>query len=272
MTTFYDTHAHLDFPDFAEDLPEVLSRARGAGLARVITVGTDLQSSQRAIALSERYAEVYAVVGWHPGEAVAAPDDLRPELRALARHPKVVALGETGLDYHRLPSATTGGTAEDDARTKGKQADLFRQHLEVAVEVGLNCVIHQRDAWADTLRIMEDFAGRVRGVFHCFGEDQRAMEQVLALGALVSYTGIVTFKNASRVRETVSAVPADRFMLETDCPYLAPVPYRGKRCEPAHVVETAAVVAALKGWTLEELSRVTCATAHAFFSRLALPA
>jgi len=266
---FYDTHAHLDYPEFAADLDEVLARARAAGIVRIICIGTDLDSSARAIRLAERYPGVFAVAGWHPCEALRAPEDLRPALREMARHPKVVALGETGLDFHRLPGAREGGTPEDDRRYKERQADLFRQHLEVAAETGLNCVIHQRDALEETLALLAPFADRVRGVFHCFANDPDAMRRVLALGSRVSFTGILTFKNGGNVRETLAATAPGKFMLETDCPFLAPMPHRGKRCEPAHVREIARVAAQVKGCSLEELSEWTCAAAHEFFPKLA---
>ena len=265
---FYDTHAHLDYPDFVEDLPQVMERAQAAGITKIIAIGTDLESSHRAVELSQRFPVVYAAVGWHPSHASAAPPDLRPALRELARRPKIVAIGETGLDYHHLPSAKEGFTSVDDERYKAKQSDIFRQQLEVAAELGLNCVVHQRDSFDDTAKQMEEFAGRVRGVFHCFVGDVRALQRVLALGSLVSFTGIVTFKNAQSVREALAATPLDRFMLETDCPYLAPAPYRGKRCEPAYVREIASVAATAKLCSLEELSRATCSTAEGFFRGL----
>lgn len=268
MAAFYDTHAHLDYPDFANDFPQVLERAQAAGITRLVSIGTDLESSRRAIALAEAHAAVYAVAGWHPNDALEAPDDIRPALREFAKHPKVVALGETGLDYYRLPS-TKGGTVVEDEPIKHKQSALFQQHLEVAAETGLNCVIHQRgDCFGDTLAILQPFADRVRGQFHCFAGTVAEMERVLALNSLVSFTGIATFKSAQNVRSVVAATPLGQFMLETDCPFLAPIPYRGKRCEPAYVKEVAETVAQVKGCTLEELSRATCATAHAFFQRL----
>ncbi len=267
MTPFFDTHAHLDYPDYAPDFPAVIDRAQAAGITRIIAIGTTLTSSERAIQLAEMYPGIYAVVGWHPTDALTAPDDLRPALRQLGRHPKVVAIGETGLDYFRPPSAA-GGSSQDDVRYKNRQAEIFQQQLEVAAELGLNCVIHQRASFDDTLAQLKPFAGRARGVFHCFGESIARLEQVLAIGSLVSFTGIVTFKNSQNVRDAVAAAPLGQFMLETDCPYLAPVPYRGKRCEPAFVKEISETVAAVKECSLEALSAATCQTAQAFFRKL----
>jgi TatD DNase family protein len=279
---FYDTHAHLDYPDFTNELPQLISRAAEAGISKIISIGTDIESSRRAIKLSEQFSNVFAVVGWHPSYADKAPDDLRPALRELGKMPKVVALGETGLDYHRLPSKPKK-TEGDDAKTltltseelvqqdmsyKRKQSQLFEQHLDVAQELGLNCVIHQRDALEDTLSQMEPFSKRVRGVFHCFANDAAAMKRIVALGSLVSFTGILTFKNGQNIRDTLAATPLDQFMLETDCPYLAPVPYRGQRCEPAYVKEIAEVAAKVNGCTAGELSEKTCATAQKFFRGL----
>jgi TatD DNase family protein len=267
MATFYDTHAHLDYSDYADDLPEVIERARAAGITKIISIGTDLDSSRRAVKLADRFAGVFAAVGWHPSNVQTAPDDIRPALRELVKHPKVVAIGETGLDYHHLPGEKSGN-AGDDARYKEQQADIFRQQLEIAIEAGLNCVIHQRDAFDDTLAQLKPFAGRVRAVFHCFGENAGRMRQILEIGSLVSFTGIATFKNGQNVRDTIAATPPDRFMLETDCPYLAPVPYRGKRCEPAYVKEISETVAQVRGCPLDELSTATCQTAAEFFPKL----
>jgi TatD DNase family protein len=206
-------------------------------------------------------------------------------LRQLAQSPRVVAIGETGLDYHRLPSAEAarqkkvqvfaralqGETDEEieaqieDGSYKEKQAGLFQQQLDLAVELGLNVVIHQRDAWEDTLALMQPYTGRVRGVFHCFGGTLDQAQEVIGLGHLVSFTGIVTFKNGADVREVSRKVPLDQFMVETDCPYLAPVPYRGKRCEPAHTRIVAETIAAARGISLEEVANATTATAEAFF-------
>lgn len=268
MPEFFDTHAHLDFPDFADDVPHLVDRARTAGITRIISIGTDLESSARAIAFSERFEGVYAVAGWHPNDVLSAPDDIRPQLREMAKHPKVVAIGETGLDYYRLPSHKEGGTAEQDEIFKHKQAQIFEQQLEVAAEVGLNCVIHQRSAFAETVAMMEPFVGRVRGQFHCFVDGVPEMQRVLAMGSVLSFTGILTFKNGQNIRDTLAATPLGRFMLETDSPFLAPVPYRGKRCEPAYVKELSEAVAQVKGCALDELSVATCKTAREFFPKL----
>jgi len=268
MATFYDTHAHLDYPDYAADLAPVIARAAAAGISRIVAIGTDLESSNRVLQIAERFPSVYAVVGWHPCHAREAPADLRPALRELARHPKVVAIGEAGLDYSRWTDGGGQFTPADRAHYQEKQEVIFRQQLEIAAEFGLSCVVHQRDALEDALAQMHAFAGQVRGVFHCFVNDVSALQRVLALGSLVSFTGIVSFKNAQNVRDTVAATPLDRLLLETDCPYLAPVPYRGKRCEPAYVKEIAEVVARLKGCSLDELSQATCQTAARFFPRL----
>jgi TatD DNase family protein len=266
---FFDTHAHLDYPDFAPELPGVLERAAAAGIARVISIGTDLESSRRAVELSDKYPSVYATVGWHPSDAPRAPEDVTPELRELAKHPKVVAIGEIGLDYYRLPSKKSGAPT-DDLLIKQKQRDIFRQQLELAAELGLNCVVHQRDSFEDALAMVRDFSRRVRTVFHCFSSGETELRRVLATGSIVSFTGIITYKNAENVRAALAAVPLGQFMLETDSPYLAPVPYRGKRCEPACVKEIAQKVSEVKGVSLEKLGEATCATAREFFPRLRL--
>ncbi len=256
-----DTHAHLDFPEFAEDLDEVVARARDAGVTRIISIGTGLETSARAIVLAERFpGVVYAAVGVHPNHVHEERPDFTGPLRELASHPGVVAIGEIGVDQYRLPE-------EGSARQimMARQTEAFRLQLELAVELGLNVVIHQRDAWEATLRGIRPFTGRVRGVWHCFGGSPAQMQEVIGLGHLVSFTGIVTFKNAPVVRESAHEVPADRYMVETDCPYLAPVPYRGKRCEPAYTRLVAECIAAERAVSLEHLAAETTRTAEAFF-------
>jgi len=268
MAEFYDTHAHLGYPDFADELPQIVARAQAAGITKIICIATDLESSRRAIQIAEQFPNVFAVVGWHPSDTPGAPEDIRPALRELARHPKVVALGETGLDYYRLPSRKPEFTPADDAVYKRKQGEIFRQHLEIAAETGLNCVVHQRESLEDTIALFEPYADRVRAVFHCYANDAATMKRIVALNSLVSFTGILTFKNGQNIRDAMAATPLDKFMLETDSPFLAPVPYRGKRCEPAYVKEVSETAARVKGCSLEELSSATCATAESFFRGL----
>jgi TatD DNase family protein len=280
-----ETHAHLDYPDFASDFDDVLRRANEAGVTRIITIGTSIESSRRAIELAEKYPNIFAVIGVHPTYAGETPDDVMTPLRELAKSPRVVALGESGLDYHSLPSreaakdkkvqvfanALQGETEEQidasiaDGAYKSKQAILFEQQLDLAVELGLNVVIHQRDAWANTLEIMQPYTDKLRGVFHCFGGTREQAEEVIALDHLVSFTGIVTFKNGVTVREVAAQIPLWKFMVETDCPYLAPVPFRGKRCEPAYTRLVAESIAAARGVPLQEVAEATTETAEKFF-------
>ncbi|MBV9618343.1 MAG: TatD family hydrolase [Verrucomicrobia bacterium] len=279
-----ETHAHLDYPDFAPDFDDVLSRATEAGVTRIVTIGTSVESSRRAVDLAEKYPNVFAVIGVHPTYAHEAEGDVVSPLRELAKNPRVVAIGEIGLDYHHLPSvevkkrkdvqvfnALQSETEEqieasiEDGAYKSKQAELFEQLLDLAVELRFNAVIHQRDAWNDTLSILRDYGRQVSGVFHCFGGTLEQANEVLNLGHLVSFTGIVTFKNGKQVREVAAKVPLDSFMVETDCPYLAPVPFRGKRCEPVHTRLIAEEISRARGVSLEEIAGATTATAQQFF-------
>ena len=279
-----DTHAHLDFPDFGDDIEAVVTRAHEAGVARIITIGTDPASSRRAISLAERFDGIFAAVGLHPSEAQNASGDWIAELRILADHPKVVAIGETGLDFHHLPSAeiaepfrdlaaaaVAGASGElirriSDDEYKYRQADAFRAQLELAVELGLNIIVHQRDAWRDTLEILAPFNGRLRAVFHCFGGGPDQAQELISEDHMVSFTGITTFRKADPLRATVAAIPGGCFMVETDCPYLAPVPHRGKRCEPAHARITAEKIAEIRGTDLEAIARETTTAAESFFA------
>jgi TatD DNase family protein len=256
-----DTHAHLDYTDYDPDRPEVIARAAEAGVAEIISIGTRVDSSTRAVELAENFPNIWATVGIHPSEVDEAPDDAVERLRQLAQSSRVVAIGEIGLDYHRLPEEA-GAVAANKAR----QAGLFRAQLDLAAELGLNAVIHQRDSWEDTLAILREYTGRVRGVFHCFGGTTAQAREVIALGHLVSFTGIVTFKNARQVQETARELEAGEFMVETDCPYLAPTPDRGKRCEPAHTRRVAEQIAELRGVGMEEIAARTTETARGFFA------
>ncbi len=285
-TMLIDTHAHLDFPEFATDLPDVLARAAEAGVSRIVTVSTTIESSRRSISLAAGQASVFATVGIHPSNAETFSDDEMAALRELAGQPRVVALGECGLDYHNLPSsrmhesavataalgnetpADVTGAIRDGA-VKAKQSEVFQRQLELAAELKLPVVVHERDAWADTVAQIKPFARRLRAVFHCFNRSLDEAREVIDLGFLVSFTGIVTFKNARLLHETVAKVPDGSFMVETDCPFLAPMPNRGTRCEPAHTKATATRIAELRGRSFEEIAAETTATAERFF---ALPA
>ncbi|HEY8967420.1 MAG TPA: TatD family hydrolase [Candidatus Methylacidiphilales bacterium] len=267
-----DTHAHLDYPDFAPDFEAVLSRAKEAGVTEAVSIGTRIESSRSAVALAQKYpGVVHAAVGIHPCDVGSESLSQIPLLRELVKEKGVVAIGETGLDYYRLPGAKEAPddpllANEIDERVKGWQAEVFRAQLELAAEAGLNVVVHQRgDCWADTLAILKPYTGKLRGVFHCFGGTPAQAAEVIALGHLVSFTGIVTFKNAEVVHQTARTVPLDQFMVETDCPYLAPVPHRGKRCEPAHTRLVAERIADLRGIPLAEVAAATTKTARGFF-------
>jgi TatD DNase family protein len=250
-----DSHAHLDFPEFADDLDQVIRRAADAGVNRIVTVGTTLDSCRKSIQLAERYPEVYVSVGIHPSSAPEEPADFIPELRELARHPRVVAIGETGLDFHRNP--------DDTARAA--QFSAFTRQLELAADCGKNVIIHQRDSWDETFRVLREYSGAIRAVFHCFNGTAAQARAAFELGFLISFTGIVTFKNANPVREAAALVPLDRIMVETDAPYLAPQPYRGQRCEPAFVKETATFIAALRGLEPGTFAAQTTLNATDFF-------
>jgi TatD DNase family protein len=266
-----DTHVHLDFSEFANDFAGVMQRAADADVKRMVSIGTSVASSERALALAGQYGNVWAAVGIHPNHAHKAEPGYEAELRQLAGQPRVAAIGEIGLDYYWLPSAVEqrGGTPEPVSLTedeiKQRQEEVFRSLLDLAVETGLAVVIHQRAAWDETVAVLRDYVGRVRCVFHCFGESWERAEAILAMGHLISFTGIVTFKNAPLVQDAARRVAGDRFMVETDAPYLAPVPFRGKRCEPAFVRHTAEAIARLRGETLEDLAAGTERVANDFF-------
>jgi len=280
-----ETHAHLDYPDFASDLDDVLRRATEAGVTRIITIGTSVESSRRAIDLAENHSNIYAVIGVHPTYAEEAEEDVITPLRELANSRRVVGIGETGLDYHHLPSVEAAKEKNvqvfarafqeeieeeieaniQDGAYKSRQASLFQQQLDLAAELGLNVVIHQRDAWDDVLEILKPYTKKLRGVFHCFGGSLEQANEVIDLDHLVSFTGIVTFKNGVAVRDVAAQIPLWKFMVETDCPYLAPVPFRGKRCEPAHTRIVAETIAAARGIPLEEVGEATTETAEKFF-------
>jgi TatD DNase family protein len=242
-----DTHCHLESEYFPEGADEVLSRARSAGVTGFVCVGVgSLEQTQNAIALAQRRPDVWATVGVHPHDAASFDATLETELLRLASLARVVAIGEIGLDFHY------------DHSPREKQTAVFRRFIALARELEKPMVIHTRNAAAETLQILsEEKASEVGGVIHCFSENKAFAEQALALNFDLSFSGIVTFKRATDIQEVAAWAPADRILVETDSPYLAPVPLRGKRCEPAHVLHTAQFVANLRGVSLEELARVT---------------
>jgi TatD DNase family protein len=247
-----DSHAHVDGPEFDADRPAVLARAREAGVKRIIVIGAvgDPTSAERAVALAEADPDVWATVATHPHDADKLTDAWWAVHDRLARHPRVVAIGETGLDFYYQHSA------------RDAQAVAFRRFIALARAVGKPVVCHIRDAHAEARAILtEENAAELGVVIHCFTGTPDDAEAYVAMGCHVSFSGIVTYKTAQPIRDAVRRVPLDRILIETDCPYLAPVPMRGKRNEPAFVVHTAAVVAAEAGVSVEDLARATVANA-----------
>ncbi|MEJ5210723.1 MAG: TatD family hydrolase [Burkholderiales bacterium] len=242
---FVDSHCHLDFPELAAQTEEVLARMAANGVTHALCVGVDLPDFPRVKTLAETHPNLFASVGVHP-DYTDTPEPSVAELVALANHPRVVAIGETGLDYFRLK-----GDLE-------WQRERFRTHIRAAREAGKPLVIHSREAAADTLRLLrEEKADEVGGVMHCFTESWQVAEAAMELGFYISFSGIVTFKNAEALREVARRVPLERMLIETDSPYLAPVPLRGKTNEPAYVRHVAEEIARVKGIDVAEVGRAT---------------
>lgn len=261
-----DSHCHLGSHKFSPDeLPAIVETAREAGVHRLITLATNLKDIPVNLGIAQQFDNVFACVGIHPCDAHETPNDYLDSLQEFASHPRVAAIGETGLDYyHPAPE----GWSEDDYHRH--QRSLLQQHFELASRLGLNVVIHTRDrrgdaSFSDALEIYEAFASQVRAVFHCFPGPAHQVKRVLRLGGLVSFTGIATFKNASDVLAAACETPAGRLMVETDSPYLAPVPHRGKRCEPAHASHTARCLAEARSEPLNEFAAHTEETVNTFF-------
>jgi TatD DNase family protein len=257
-----DSHCHLDFPDFANELDGVVERARAAGIERMVTISTRVARQPDLLAIAERFAEVYCSVGTHPHYAHEELDVTVADLVAHTRAAKVVALGEAGLDYHY-------DNAPRDAHERG-----FRNHIAAARQTGLPLVIHSRDADDDTARILEEESGKgaFPAVLHCFTGGRELAHCAVALGHFISFTGILTFKNSDALRAIAAGLPADRILVETDAPYLAPGKFRGKRNEPAFVVETAKVLAETRGVSFDEIARQTTANFFNLFSKVPRPA
>jgi len=256
-----DSHCHLDFPDFADELDAVVARAGAAGIARMVTIGTRVKRHDAVLAITERFADVYCSVGTHPHYAAEEPDVTAADLAARAQHPKVVALGEAGLDYHY------------DRSPRQAQELSFRTHIAAARQTGLPLVIHSRDADADTARILEQEAGKgaFTAVLHCFTGGRELAQRAVALGHFISFTGILTFKNSDALRAIAAELPADRILIETDAPYLAPGKFRGKRNEPAFVVETARVLAETRGVSFDAIAAQTTANFFRLFAKVPRP-
>ena len=255
MATLIDTHTHLDAKDFDEDREAVIQRAVDAGVTKLITIGSsdNLDSARRAIKLAESYDFIWATAGVHPHDAELPL--CTDELTELAKHPRVVAVGETGLDFYR------------DWSPRDKQYEWYRAQIEIAKEVKKPLIIHSRDAGVECFEVLKEYnASEVGGVFHCYAEDSSFAEKLVEINFIISIPGSVTFKNANSLRETVKEIPLERIMVETDAPYLAPHPYRGKRCESAHVVETAKMIAEVKELPFEKVAEITTATAIKFFN------
>lgn len=251
-----DSHAHLDFPQFDKDREQVIDRAKEAGVKAIINVGADLQSSRRSIELAEKHPFIFAAVGIHPHDADTLDKSAFREIEEMAKHPKVVAVGEIGLDYYR------------DLSPRDKQQEAFESQLELTEALGLPFIIHDRDAHGDVMATLRKSIGkssRLKGVLHCFSGDTSMAWQAIKLGLYISVGGPLTFRNARQLPDVVREVPLSNLILETDCPYLAPEPYRGKRNEPAYLLLVAQAVADLKNISVAEVRRVTSENVRELF-------
>lgn len=257
-----DSHCHLDFPDFAEERDAVVARARAAGIGRMVTISTRVKQFDQVRAVAEAYPDVYCSVGTHPHNAGEETEVTTDDLVALAQHPKVVAIGEAGLDYHY------------DYAPRADQAEGFRRHIRAARETGLPLVIHARSADEDVAEILSTAhkqEGPFPAILHCFSSGRALAMTGIELGLHVSFSGILTFKNAEEIREIARDVPQERLLVETDAPYLAPVPHRGRRNEPAYVAETAKVLAEVRGVTPDAIAATTTENFFRLFSKVPRP-
>jgi len=257
-----DSHCHLDFPDFAAELDAVVGRARAAGIERMVTICTRVRRHGEVLAIADRFADVYCSVGTHPHYAHEELDVTAADLVERARDAKVVAIGEVGLDYHY------------DNSPRDAQEHGFRTHIAAARQTGLPLVIHSREADDDTARILEEETGKgaFRAVLHCFTGGADLARRAIALGHFISFTGILTFKNSAALRAIAAELPADRILIETDAPYLAPGRHRGKRNEPAYVIETANVLAEVRGVSFDTIARQTTDNFFRLFGKVPRPA
>lgn len=261
MTMLVDSHCHLDFPDYAGNVEGVIARARAAGVGTMLSIGTELARFPGVRAVAENFPEVWCSVGVHPHEAEKELLTDAGPLVAETRHPKVVGIGETGLDYYYEHSP------------RGAQIANFRAHIDAARRAGLPLIVHTRDADDDTIAVLEEEMGKgaFTGLIHCFTGTQRLADAALALGMSISVSGIATFKNSAALRDVLKTVPLERLLVETDAPFLAPVPHRGKTNEPAFVVHTARMLAELKGVDETELAAATTENFFRLFSKVERP-
>ena len=253
-----DSHCHLDFPDFAAELDAVVARARAAGIGRMVTISTRVRRHAQVLVIAEKFPDVFCSVGTHPHNAHEELDIGAAELIAIAQHPKVVAIGEAGLDYHY------------DNSPRAAQEQGLRAHIQAARATGLPLVIHSREADADMARILKEETGKgaFPAVLHCFTGGRELAFAAIELGHYVSFTGILTFKNSQGLRDIAAALPAERILVETDAPYLAPLPHRGRRNEPSYVVETAKVLAETRGVSPDEIARQTTENFFRLFGKV----
>jgi TatD DNase family protein len=253
-----DSHCHLDFPDFASELDAVVARARAAGLGRMVTISTRVKKHAQVLAVAETFPDVFCSVGTHPHTAQEETDIDAARLIALSQHPKVVAIGEAGLDYHY------------DKSPRDLQAKSFREHIAAARATRLPLVIHSRDCDEDMATILTEEMGKgaFPAVLHCFTGGRGLAFKAIDLGLCISFTGILTFKNSNALRDIAKDLPAERILVETDAPYLAPGPYRGKRNEPSYVVETARVLAETRGVSTDEIARQTTENFFRLFNKV----
>lgn len=247
-----DTHAHYDDEAFNADRDELIKNMLNTNVDRIITVGCSLERSRTSIELAERYDRIYASVGIHPDECYDLPDDYIEQLRLMSRHSKVVAIGEIGLDYHY------------EGYKKDVQIKCFKEQLELAQELNLPVIIHSREATQDTLDILQEY--KPKGVMHCFSGSAETAQKIIDLGMMISFTGVLTFKNAKKAVEACKIIPMDRLMLETDCPYMTPVPHRGERNNSSYTYHTAEKVAEIKNMSVNEVIEICNANAVSFFN------
>ena len=253
-----DSHCHLDFPDFASELDAVVARAREAGIGRIVTISTRVKKHAQVLAIAEKFPDVFCSVGTHPHNAAEELDIDADTLIALSQHPKIVAIGEAGLDYHY------------DTGPRDAQEQSLRQHIIAARETSLPLVIHSRDCDADMARILAEETGKgtFPAVLHCFTGGREFAFKAMDLGLHISFTGILTFKRSDELRAIAKDLPGDRILVETDAPYLAPLPHRGKRNEPAYVAETAKVLAATRGVSPDEIAAQTTENFFRLFNKV----